>query len=154
MTATTKQLLARPDADQAKAMYVDQLTRVREALEKIAPNVSWSEQPPTPSRQNLCATSEGETEDAISFGYSTGGGGAIPDEDWDQAVKAAMDVLRPGGFTKVNVLADNPGHHEVAFLGRYDSVITLSGDQSTVLSLTSSGCFLTAKAHAAARQNN
>lgn len=147
-----EQLLERPTAEQAEATYRQQLVRVRAALEELAPTVAWDGGPPQRTRDNACREPFSDVDGSGVFGYATGGGGAIPDEDWDRAITITGDVLETEGYDRVQVTFNKPGLHDVSFYGRYGSILTISGERSTGIDLLDSGCFLTAEAHAAAQQ--
>lgn len=148
----TEQLLARPTTEQAVAMYKDQLVRVRAALKKLAPDVAWDDGPPLRTRDNSCREPFGDVDGTGVFGYATGGGGAIPDQDWDQAIKTTAAILEKEGYDRVQVNVNKPGQHDVSFYGQYGSILTISGQRSTSIELDESGCFLSAEAHAAAKE--
>ncbi|WP_188781233.1 LppA family lipoprotein [Marmoricola endophyticus] len=147
----TEQLLARPSSEQAATMYQGQLVRVRDALKKLAPDADWDDTPPIKTGGSLCRDPFGDVDGAQVFGLFTGGGGAIPDEDWDQAIKTTAAVLEREGYDRVHVTVNKPGLHEASFYGEYGNVVTISGQRSTSIDLADSGCFMSAEAQAAAR---
>lgn len=145
----TEQLLARPTAEEAATMYKDQLIRVRAALKELAPDIAWSTQTPGDDGESACQDPFGQVDGSTTFGFATGGGGAIPDDDWEQAVQITRRVLEPDGYDRVTITVDKPGQHQVSFTGRYGAVLTIGSERSTDLSVAG-GCFLSPEAHAAA----
>lgn len=145
----TEQLLARPTTEQANETYKDQLVRVRDALAKLAPDVEWEKQRPEVSGGSSCGEPYDRVDGNSSADFLVLGAGAIPDEDWDQAIAVTAKVLAADGYDKSSVTVNKPGQHSASFYGPYGTEITIAGQRSTTIQLLG-GCFLGADEHSAA----
>lgn len=137
----TDELRSRPSYDEAGRGYQQLLTRVRAALAEVAPGVAWDTATPARGSETLCRAPFDDVEGARAANYATGGGGAIPDEDWPRAVRAVQEVVAPEGYGEPEVQADEPGRHAVSFYGPYREELLLTGQRSTSVTVLG-GCFL------------
>lgn len=130
----------RPDLAAAEQEYHDLLAAMLDRLAELAPDVAWGEGTPATMGETICE--DDGVQDGRSRNYSTGGGGAIPDEDWARVPEVVAEVLEPAGFEEYAVIVDRPGQHSVSFYGPYGAELKISGQRSTTILLLG-GCFPT-----------
>jgi hypothetical protein len=135
------EIAARPAWPEAETEYQRLLTDVRSRLAELAPEVAWDDTTPARTTESGCSGPLGTVDGATSRNYNTGGGGAIPDDDWDRVVEVVREVVEPEGYDRFAVIVDEPAQHSVSFYGPRDAELVVSGRQSTTISLRG-GCFL------------
>lgn len=127
----------RPTWTDAEPSYQELLVAVRTRLSEMAPAVEWDDQVPEALTEASCDEVEGGTK----RNYGTGGGGAIPDEDWGQVPEVVSEVVEPEGFEEFAVVVDEPGRHSISFYGPHGAELVVGAEQSTTVTLYG-GCFV------------
>ncbi|MGL4176555.1 MAG: LppA family lipoprotein, partial [Dermatophilaceae bacterium] len=139
------ELMSRPSFEQAEKTYLNLLTRVRAVIDQRAPHLQWAQ--PAPSRADLgtCGAPFEMILDAETGIYDAGGRGAtgaIDDATWPGLLDAIRAVAKEDGFTRLVVIRDSPGAHNIE-LGdpRTGARITIGTEVGTSLALYGA-CFL------------
>lgn len=135
------ELASRPSWPEVEPEYQRLLTDVRSRLAELAPEVAWDDTTPARTTEGGCSGPLGTVDGATSRNYNTGGGGAIPDGDWDRVVEVVREVVEPEGYDRVAVIVDQPAQHSLSFYGPRDAELVVNGGQSTTISLRG-GCFV------------
>ncbi|GAA3546190.1 hypothetical protein GCM10022222_32310 [Amycolatopsis ultiminotia] len=145
-----KQLMQRPDIDEAAARYDEMYRKIREQLTNAVPSLHWEQTNP-PGRA-ACSTEFGAIDtagraDAQERGLGNWAAhGNLPDARWDEAVSIVGGVARSYGFNSgPTVVKNNPSDHYVTFHDSYGGELVFGTAVNTTL-LVRTGCHLTAEA--------
>lgn len=144
-----QQLMQRPDIDQAAARYEEMYRKVRQVLSRPPLGSDWK-QTGEPGRAG-CGSEFGAINvdgrsDAEHRGLGTWTAeGAVPENEWSQAVSRVRQVVQGYGFNAGHDIVASKGDHEIVFRDQYAAELNFGTAVNTTL-LLMTGCHLTAAA--------
>jgi predicted LppA-like lipoprotein len=140
------QLMKRPSLEEVTTRYQQMQQDIATALADTLGPPQWVQDDPT-GGGSLCGRefndlgSDARTKSLPMLSRHA----AIPDDQWDQAVRIAETIARRNGFNQTVVIVDRPGQHTVDFKNEWGGRFGLDSGAHSVLSVQT-GCHLTEEA--------
>ncbi len=140
------ELRGRTIYEDAIATYTQMQHEMRQAVAGAVPSVTWQ-----PDRSPLSGNCRepfsklGGTSTGLQSWYAPG---AVPDDTWPSAVRAARGVAERYGLTSVTTVVDRPADHQVRFSNPSDGAYTDLGTGVNTVLNTITGCNLPASMRA------
>lgn len=142
-----RELVQRPDIDQAAQRYGEMVASLRSRLESELGIGHWRENPKTGGAAGCheFPDVEGSDKESRTLRHWISDGN-IPDDKWPRVVEITQEIARQYGFeTQPRVIVDRPGNHQITAADAYGADLILVTKVNTVLQART-GCHPTAEA--------
>ena len=139
IAALKDELRAKGSAEGALARYEQEIARTADQITKLVPGLSWQW-----NSASTTITCGGELSDTGGVQVLTRHAyfdGPIPDTAWTRALDLVRDTAFTFGATRMSVLADSPGVHDVELIGENGAQVRFGTRIGSTLSARSD-CYL------------